>query len=41
MEDDRVKQLKALLEENRRLKMAVARLVLDSQIIEEALKGKD
>lgn len=41
MEDDKIKQLKALQEENRRLKKAVADLVLDKQIIEEALKGKD
>ncbi len=41
MEDDQIKQLKALQEENRRLKKAVADLVLDKQIIEEALKGKD
>ncbi len=41
MEDDQIKQLKALQEENRRLKRAVADLVLDKQIIEEALRGKD
>jgi len=41
MEDDQIKQLKALQEENRRLKKAVADLVLDKQIIEEVLKGKD
>ena len=41
MEDDQIKQLKALQEENRRLKKAVAELVLDKQIIEEVLKGKD
>lgn len=39
MEDDQIKQLKALQEENRRLKKAVADLVLDKQIIEEVLKG--
>jgi transposase-like protein len=41
MEDDQIKQLKALREENRRLKKAVADLVLDKQIIEEVLNGKD
>lgn len=41
MEDDQIKQLKVLQEENRRLKKAVADLVLDKQIIEEVLKGKD
>ena len=41
MGDDQIKQLKALQEENRRLKKAVADLVLDKQIIEEALRGKD
>jgi hypothetical protein len=41
MEDDQIKQLKALQEENRPLKKAVADLVLDKQIIEEVLKGKD
>lgn len=41
MEDDQIKQLKELQEENRRLKKAVADLVLDKQIIEELLKGKD
>lgn len=41
MEDDQIKQLKALQEENRRLKKAVADLVLDKQIIEEVMKGKD
>jgi putative transposase len=33
--------LKALQEENRRLKKAVADLVLDKQIIEEVMRGKD
>jgi transposase-like protein len=41
MEDDQIKQLKALQEENRRLKKAVADLVLDKQIIQEVMKGKD
>jgi transposase-like protein len=41
MGDDQIKQLKELQEENRRLKKAVADLVLDKQIIEEVLKGKD
>lgn len=41
MGDEPIKRLKALEEENRRLKKAVADLVLDKQIIEEVLKGKD
>lgn len=41
MGDDQIKQLKELQEENRRLKKAVADLVLDKQIIQELLKGKD
>lgn len=41
MGDDQIKRLKALEEENRRLKKAVADLVLDKQIIEEVLRGKD
>jgi putative transposase len=41
MGDDQIKLLKQLQEENRRLKKAVADLVLDKQIIEELLKGKD
>lgn len=41
MGDDQIKRLKQLEEENRRLKKAVADLVLDKQIIEEVLKGKD
>jgi hypothetical protein len=41
MGDDQIKQLKELQEENRRLKKAVADLVLDKQIIEEVLRGKD
>jgi len=41
MGDEQVKRLKALEEENRRLKKAVAELVLDKQIIEEVMRGKD
>lgn len=41
MGDDQIRRLKELEEENRRLKKAVAELVLDKQIIEEVLKGKD
>ena len=41
MGDDQIKRLKELEEENRRLKKAVADLVLDKQIIQEVLKGKD
>ena len=41
MGDDQIRRLKELEEENRRLKKAVADLVLDKQIIEEVLKGKD
>jgi len=41
MGDDQIRRLKELGEENRRLKKAVADLVLDKQIIEEVLKGKD
>lgn len=41
MGDEQIKRLKQLEEENRRLKKAVADLVLDKQIIEEVLKGKD
>jgi transposase-like protein len=41
MGDEQIKRLKELEEENRRLKKAVADLVLDKQIIEEFLKGKD
>lgn len=40
MGDDQIRRLKELEEENRRLKKAVADLVLDKQIIEEVLKGK-
>lgn len=41
MGDGQIRRLKELEEENRRLKKAVADLVLDKQIIEEVLKGKD
>lgn len=41
MGDDQIRRLKELEDENRRLKKAVADLVLDKQIIEEVLKGKD
>jgi len=41
MGDDQIKRLKQLEEENRRLKKAVADLVLDKQIIQEVMKGKD
>jgi transposase-like protein len=41
MGDDQIRRLKELEEENRRLKKAVAELVLDKQIIEEVLRGKD
>lgn len=41
MGDGDIKRLKALEEENRRLKKAVAELVLDKQIIEEVMRGKD
>jgi transposase-like protein len=41
MGDEQIKRLKELEEENRRLKKAVADLVLDKQIIEEVLRGKD
>ncbi|MCC7389652.1 MAG: transposase [Phycisphaerales bacterium] len=40
MGDDQIKRLKELEEENRRLKKAVADLVLDKQIIEEVLRGR-
>jgi len=39
--DDQIRQLKQLQEVNRRLKKAVADLVLNKQIIEEVLRGKD
>lgn len=41
MGDEQIKRLKHLEEENRRLKKAVADLVLDKQIIEEVMRGKD
>lgn len=41
MGDDHIKRMRALEEENRRLKKAVADLVLDKQIIQEVLRGKD
>jgi len=41
MGDGQIRQLKQLEEENRRLRKAVADLILDKQIIEEVLKGKD
>lgn len=41
MEDDQIKQLKALQEEHRRLKKALADPVLEKQIIEEVMRGKD
>lgn len=41
MGDAQIKELRRLQEENRRLKKAVADLVLDKQIIEEVLRGKD
>lgn len=41
MGDDHIRRLKELEEENRRLKKAVADLVLDKQIIEEVMRGKD
>ncbi len=40
MKADDAKHLKELEIENRRLKKAVADLILDKQILEEALKGK-
>jgi transposase-like protein len=41
MADGQIKRLKALEEENRRLRKAVSDLILDKQIIEEVLRGKD
>lgn len=41
MGDDLLRRYKALEEENRRLKKAVANLTLDKQILEEAIEGKD
>lgn len=40
MKAEAAKQLKELEIENRRLKKAVADLILDKQILEEVLKGK-
>lgn len=40
MGDDEIKQLRALQEENRRLKKAVADLTLDKQILKEIAEGK-
>jgi transposase-like protein len=39
MKAEAMKELKALQEENRRLKKAVADLTLDKQILEEVAKG--
>ncbi len=41
MGDAQIRQLKQLEAENRRLRKAVSDLILDKQIIEEVLKGKD
>ena len=41
MGDEQIKRLKGLEDENRRLRKAVSDLVLDKQIIEEVLRGKD
>ncbi len=41
MGDDHIRRYKALEEENRRLKKAVAELTLDKQILKEAVEGKD
>ena len=41
MGDDHIRKYKALEEENRRLKKAVADLTLDKQILKEAIEGKD
>lgn len=41
MGDDHIRRYKALEEENRRLKKAVADLTLDKQILKEAAEGKD
>ena len=41
MGDGQIKRLKTLEEENRRLRNAVSDLILDKQIIEEVLRGKD
>jgi putative transposase len=41
MGDDHIRRLKALEDENRRLKKLVADQALDNQILKEALRGKD
>lgn len=41
MGDEQIKRLKSLEEENRRLRKAVSDLILDKQIIEEVMRGKD
>jgi hypothetical protein len=41
MGDADIKRMRALEEENRRLRRAVSDLTLDNQIIREALRGKD
>jgi len=41
MGDEDIRRHKALEEENRRLKKAVADLTLDKQILKEAPEGKD
>lgn len=41
MGDNQIRQLKQLEDKNRRLRKAVSDLILDKQIIEEVLKGKD
>ena len=40
MADDEIKRVRALEEENRRLKKAVADLTLDKQILKELVEGK-
>lgn len=40
MGDDEIKRLRALEEENRRLKKAVADLTLDKQVLKEIVEGK-
>ena len=40
MGDDEIKRMRALEEENRRLKKAVADLTLDKQILKEIAEGK-
>lgn len=41
MGEDAIRKHRALEEENRRLKKAVADLTLDKQILKEAIEGKD